>query len=177
MRQALIVFAALTISLASCITDPMERPHDMERLAYVPVYAQLQELEAITMEQPKSTVKAGKIYAYGNYIFQNDINTGIHIIDNSTPSQPHKVSFLKIPYSTELAIKDNFLYTNSVSDLIVISLQNPLQPVVVKRVKDAFPIISQQYPPQSGYFVCVDQQKGIVVDWVLKSVKAPTCRR
>ena len=36
------------------------------------------------------TKKAGKIYAYRNYVFQNELIEGIHIIDNADPAQPLK---------------------------------------------------------------------------------------
>jgi hypothetical protein len=146
--------------------------------AYAPVYAKLADLSAIATVTPQPTAKAGKIYAYGNYIFQNDLNTGIHIIDNSTQGSPQKVAFLKIPFSTEIAIKGNYLYTNSVSDLLVFNLASPQQPQLVNRVSNAFPIINQNYPPYSNvYFECPDSQKGIVVDWELKQIINPACKR
>lgn len=178
MKSLLFVFIFLSAWAVSC--DPVV---DNEGFvgninAYTPVYAQLTDIQDISMEGAKPTVKAGKIYVYGNYIFQNDLNKGIHIIDNSVPSNPHKIAFLKIPYSTELAVKGNYLYTNSVSDLVVLDLQDPQHPTVVKRIKDAFPIIDQQHPPVGNtYFVCADPKKGIVVDWIIQNVENPACRR
>ena len=175
MRK-LFVFLLSPILLVSC--DPNISSDTQNIQAYVPVYAQLSEMGSIDVQPVQSTAKAGKIYAYGNYIFQNDVNKGIHIIDNSIPAQPAKIAFLKIPYSSELAVKGSYLYANCVSDLLVFDLQNPRQPVLIKRVKDVFPLISQDYPPFTGiYFVCADPKKGIVVDWQLQSVKNPACRR
>ena len=54
--------------------------------AYVPIYASATDVTKIFIEQPKPIQQAGKIYAYGNYIFQNDINTGIHIVSASLTS-------------------------------------------------------------------------------------------
>src|SRR5215212_7461699 len=34
---------------------------------------------------------AGKLYIKGNFIYLNDVNKGIHIIDNSNPSHPVQV--------------------------------------------------------------------------------------
>ena len=148
-----------------------------QTMAYVPVYAQPTEL-SISVEGARSTQKAGKIYAYNNYIFQNDVNKGVHIIDNSQPDNPQKVAFINIPFNTELAVKGRFLYVNSISDLLVLDLLNPEKPVLTKRLKDAFPVIDQNYPPFSNiYFVCPDASKGIVVGWEFKSVKSPACRR
>lgn len=172
-----LFFFILAVMLASC--DPVVDTNQTGEInAWVPVYAQPAVLTDIATVAAQPTAKAGKIYAYGNYIFQNDQNKGIHIIDNSVPANPQKLAFLKIPFSTEIAIKGNYLYTNSVSDLLVFNLANPQQPSLVKRVSNAFPVVNQEYPPfERGYFECVDPSKGIVVDWQLKMVTNPQCRR
>lgn len=147
-------------------------------LAWVPIYAQPAELQAVSVTGSQPTSKAGKIYAYGNYIFQNDQNKGIHIIDNTTPAQARKIAFINIPFCTELAIKGKYLYTNSVSDLLVFDLTDLQTPKLLKRVKDAFPPVLQDHPPfNKVYFECVDPSKGIVVDWQEKMIPLPNCRR
>jgi hypothetical protein len=88
-----------------------------------------------------------------------------------------KRAFLSIPFNTDMAIRNNYLYANCVNDLVVIDLTEPLDPRVVSRTTDAFPMISQEYPPNSGYFVCPDPSKGVVIDWKLETVKTPACRR
>lgn len=166
----------LVLLLSGCdgdITAPP--PEDIQ--AYVPVYANPSSLDDVAISSPRPTQKAGKIYAYGHYIFQNEMNEGIHIIDRSQ-AQPKKVAFLEVPFSTEIAVKGNYLYTNNVSDMLVFDISDPQHPVVVKRMKDAFPVINQEYPPFSDvYFECVDPSKGVVVDWELRSVKSVKCRR
>lgn len=144
---------------------------------YVPVYTQPVTLGAnIQVVAAKATEKAGKIYAYGKYIFQNDINQGIHIIDNTDAANPHKVGFLNIPFNSDFAIRNGYLYANVINDLAVIDIRDISKPVIVKTIKDAFPLINQQYPPNPGYFICPDPSKGIVVDWELKQISKPHCR-
>ena len=172
-----LIFILLTGMLVSCDPDTGLNQNAMIQ-AYVPVYARPADLTVITKEAPQPTAKAGKIYAYGNYVFQNDQQKGIHIIDNAVPASAHKVAFLKIPFTTEIAIRNNFLYTNSVSDLLVFNISDPLNPVLVKRVANAFPVISQEYPPVSNvYFECADASKGVIVDWEIKEISMPKCRR
>lgn len=174
----LIIFATIFILITAVSCEPNIDRNTGAMTTYVPVYAQVATIQQISVSPATPTLTGGKIYASGQYIFQNDLNRGIHIIDNSVPSNPHKVAFLEIPYSTELAVKGNYLYTNSVSDLLVFNLQNPTQPALVKRVKDAFPMINQEYPPYSGVsFVCPDPSMGIVVDWKVEIVDNPKCRR
>src|SRR5688572_32820593 len=99
----------IVLSLFSCTRDHNTEPSG-QMDAYVPVYALVENVTQITVEPPKPITQAGKIYVYGNYIFQNDINTGIHIIDATDKKAPKKISFLKIPLNTELAVKGNYLY-------------------------------------------------------------------
>jgi hypothetical protein len=131
----------------------------------------------ISLSSARVTENSGKIYAYGNYIFQNDQNKGIHIIDNTDKKNPRKIAFLNIPYNTEFAVRGHYIYANNVNDLVVIDIRDISNPAVVKRMDNAFPYISQEFPPQSGYFECPDPSKGIVVAWELQTVKSPNCRR
>ncbi len=146
--------------------------------AYVPVYSSLSDAEQISVKPQQPTKEAGKIYAFGNYIFQNDLNSGIHIIDNTNKSNPIKIAFLSIPFSTEIAVKGNYLYSNNYVDLVVFDLTDPSSPKLVKRVSNVFPPANQNYPPvNNAYFQCPDKSKGIVVRWEIKNVDIPNCRR
>ena len=168
----------LTLVLGSCINDVKNQNSNANRLSFVPIYAQPTEIESVALQGPTATTSAGKIYAYGNYIFQNDQYKGYHIINNTIPANAQKVAFLKVPFSTEIAIKGGHLYCNNVSDLLVFDISNPVAPNLVKRVKNAFPIIEQNYPPVSNvFFECVDKTKGLVVGWEQKTIPTPACKR
>ena len=172
MKHLLWLFAVIPISC-----EPVENDN-LQTLAYVPVYASVQASTNISAGPVKATTHAGKIYAYGNYLFQVEQNEGIHVIDNSNVQQAHKIAFINIPGASELAIKSNYLYTNNLNDLVVLDLSTINSPTVVYRVEDAFPLINQAYPPITGaYFECPDPSKGIVVGWEEKLVDHPKCRR
>ncbi|MDF2193628.1 hypothetical protein [Paraflavitalea sp. CAU 1676] len=175
--KAIPIITPLAFLLSACVGIVDPPAPDGEQQAWVPVYATPAAMQAIDITAARPTLKPGKIYSYGSYVFQNEIQEGVHIIDRSG-AQPKKIAFLKIPFSTEIAVKGHYLYANSVSDMVVIDIANPQQPTIVKRLKDAFPPVSQDYPPYNNvYFECVDHSKGIVVDWELKTVKKVTCRR
>jgi hypothetical protein len=144
---------------------------------WAPVYADATVYDSISVEGVKPTIRAGKIYAYNSFIFQVDQFRGVHIVGNGQSANAAKVAFLKIPFCTEVAVKGNFLYANNLNDLLVFNISNPVSPVLVKRMKDAFPAIIAHHPEQSGYFECVDPSKGIVVDWQQKTIYNPKCRR
>ncbi len=146
--------------------------------AYVPRYLTVADTTGLVVTTPKATVKAGKIYAYGNYIFQNEINKGFHIINNTVPANAQKVAFLNVPTSTEISIKGNYLYTNNCADMVVFDISNITAPVLVNRLVNAFPLTDQNYPPVFNcYFVCADASKGKIIDWELKKIPTPSCRR
>lgn len=146
--------------------------------AYVPVYAQPTNLRNIGTESPKAIEKPGKVYVIGNLLLQNDLNKGVHLIDISNRNQPRKIAFLRVPFSTEISVKNNYLYVNNFNDLLVFNINDPQNPALTKRLTNVFPYHNSEYPPVSNvYFECVDKSKGIVVDWKLEDVKEPKCRR
>jgi hypothetical protein len=174
MKLLLILFL---IVFFSCTPENNSSPSGQID-AYVPVYASTENVTQISVEAAKPIAEAGKIYAFGNFIFQNDLNTGIHIIDASDKKAPKKISFLKLPLSTEIAVKGNYLYANNYRDIVVFDISNPAEPRLVKRVSNVFPPVNQKFPPFSNtYFECPDEAKGVVIRWELKTIKIPKCRR
>jgi LVIVD repeat len=172
--QLLIILSFLFLSACD---DPFNGGTGQPQ-AYVPVYAKATDLKNIGVENAKPIQKPGKVYVIGSLLLQNDLNTGVHLINISNPQQPVKIAFLRVPFSTEISIKDNHLYVNNFNDLLVFNLSNPANPVLVKRLENVFPYHNSEYPPVSNtYFECVDPKKGIVIDWKLATVNDPKCRR
>lgn len=176
MKLPLLIATGIGALLCLAGCTPQDAPNDDGR-AWVPVYVQMTDMDDISVTNARTTEKAGKIYALGNYIFQNDLNKGIHIIDNTNRANPQKIGFINIPFNTEFAVRGNYIYANNVNDLVVIDISDVLHPQVTKRIDKAFPYINQKYPPQSGRFVCPDPARGVVVDWKLQDVKSTNCRR
>ena len=80
---------------------------------YKPVFKPLSEVRAEMKSTSAQEIAAtGKIYLYKNFIYLNEPGKGVHIIDNSDPSQPVNFSFLPIPGNIDIAIKDNYLYAD-----------------------------------------------------------------
>ncbi|MBE7173663.1 MAG: hypothetical protein INR73_24030 [Williamsia sp.] len=176
MRTLACLFLVL-LSLSSCYEDNQD-PSASPVHAWVPQYMPVADVQQIGIQTAKATQQAGKIYAFGNYLFQNDVQQGFHVINNTDKKHPVKLAFLKVPYSTEIAIRGNFLYTNNLNDLVVIDISNIQSPRVVKRIEKVFPVIDQKFPPVSNaFFQCPDPAKGVVVKWELKPVTGAACRR
>ncbi len=172
------LLAAACILLYGC-----ERVNDTDEnktydKVWVPIYAIPNNLTDIGIRDKQPTENAGKIYVYNQYVLQNEQYKGFHVIDNTNPNDPQKIAFLKVPFSTEIAIKNNHLYTNNGYDLVVINISNIMQPIIVKRIANTFPLINQDHPPVSNtYFECVDKNKGVVVGWEQKANIKASCRR
>jgi hypothetical protein len=95
---------------------------------------------------PAQDIKTpGKIYIYGNYIFLNESNEGIHIIDNSNPSAPKNLAFINIPGNIDMAVKGRILYADSYSDLVAFDISNPQNVVAKKFVNNVFPYRGNYY--------------------------------
>lgn len=176
MRKSLAIFLS-TLLFFSC-TQKNEYAPSGTTDAYVPIYASAENVTKISVEQPQPIKQAGKIYAYRNYIFQNDINTGIHIVDNSDRQHPHKIAFISLPLNTEVAVKGNYLYANNYTDIVVFDITDPVSPHLVKRINNVFAPVNQEYPPLTNVaFECPDKSKGVVTGWELKTIATPKCRR
>ena len=119
-----IILISLCSILTSCFKDTCRNKYTL----YIPVYKSLTAIRSDMKNAPASPIKqAGKIYTYGHFIFVNEKNKGVHIIDNSNPSSPVNTSFIKIPGNYDIAIKGDYLYADSYSDLVVFDISNPSQ--------------------------------------------------
>lgn len=145
---------------------------------YRPLYSQDTSIFTIESQPARDVVKAGKIYVKDNFIFQNEIGEGIHVIDNTNPAAASRVGFIKIIGSEELAIKGNFLYSNSFNDVVVVDISDVAHARVVNRINNAFNQNNFQLaPPYNGYFECVNNGRGTVIAWIPDTLNNPTCRK
>lgn len=128
-------------------------------VAYDPVYITSKELrEAVGVVEPIEIKTPGKIYMLGNTLLVNEVGSGIHVIDNTNPRNPRKLSFIKIPGNYDMAGIGNFIYADSYVDLLVFDISNLNDIKQVKRVEGVF----QNYYSTFGYF---DQQGRILVEY------------
>src|SRR5690348_14012514 len=95
LAMKVIIPAIAFILLASCSDNTFDDLPPMVE-ALVPIYADTNNPAPVVMESTRPVSNSGKIYVYGNYIFHNEINEGIHIIDNSDRLHPVKIAFLAI---------------------------------------------------------------------------------
>lgn len=142
MKKYIILSAKILTALffsflfGGCIKDTITCKHPYSYTYYKPLYKTTAEVRAnIKSNAPREIQNPGKIFILGNYIFLNEIDKGIHVIDNSTPSSPHNIAFIDVPGNEDLAVKGNTLYADLYTDLVTLDISNPLN-VTVKQYND-----------------------------------------
>lgn len=105
-----------------------------------PKYMALDEFRApIEITSPVPILKSGKIYAYNNLVLINDTGNGIHIIDNEDARHPIKIAFIKVIATNDMEVRGNYLYVDSLSDLLVFDISDIHNIKEVSRLRDVFP--------------------------------------
>lgn len=157
-KMPILAIAALILLLQSCLKDKLTHTYTI----LVPVYKSKTEVYAnIKSNSPREVHSPGKIFVYGNYIFLNEIDKGVHIIDNSNPAHPVIKTFIDIPGNLDIAVKGNTLYADLYTDLVAIDITNPLQARFMKYIPFVFP--ERSYP---GGFIADNSR--VIVDWIKK---------
>jgi hypothetical protein len=154
MRKGSLIFGFLTLMtfvfFQSCLEDQCK--NELTYTYYEPVYLQTTDIRIdITATTPQEMEEPGKMYFYNNFVFVNEREEGIHIINNEDPTNPISVSFIPIPGNVDIAVKGNVLYADSYMDLLAIDITNPTSPNLLKRVEDVFSWYT--YNEDYGYIV------------------------
>jgi len=113
-----------TLFLQSCVKDSCERMTTWVR--QTPIYKTQAEMDAIQVsnEAARALKKPGKIYFYNDFIFINEIREGVHVIDNTDPTNPQNIGFINIEGNADIAIKDGRLYADSYTTLFILDVSD-----------------------------------------------------
>jgi len=163
MRKIILLpfLAIMVFALQSCLKDKITKTYSV----FEPIYKSKAEVQAdIKSSTAVSISNPGKIYMYGNYIFLNEVNKGVHIIDNSNPSKPIIKAFINIPGNVDIAVKGSMLYADLFTDLVVVDITDPLNATLKKVVPNIFP--ERIYAP--GF---VADTTKVIVGWTERKIK------
>ena len=131
LRPILFVLYLFSILILSSFTCGFEYVYKDE-----PIYLPLEKIKNdFKLLKPQKLTKLGKIYLYKNYIFINEKNIGIHVIDNADNKNPKNIGFIKILLNEDISIKDNVVYADSLGDLVSIDISDLNNIKELKRVK------------------------------------------
>lgn len=154
----------ITMLFAGCLKDKMTKTYTI----FTPVYMSKAEAFAnVKSSTPQQLRETGKIYLYGPYIFLNELNKGVHIIDNTNPTNPKSVGFISIPGNIDIAVKGNTLFADLYTDLLSIDITDPLHAKLTKVVPNVFPERQFQngFRPDSTKVIIDWMKKDTTVDW------------
>jgi hypothetical protein len=170
-----VILLLFAFSLTSCLEEPITIPDEIIGLA--PVYA-TENWQEITISGPRAIENLGKIYYKNPYIFATERGQGIHLINNTDPENPLPVAFIQIAGNSDIAVRGQVLYANSVSDLVALDISNLDSMRVVDRQVGVFRINGEEYPENyQGFFECADPNLGQVVGWYETTLRQPQCWR
>ena len=167
LRQTVSYCSVLTLSLVilSTLTQCTDQVEATMRYTKVtPVYQTTETLrQAVSVMPARAIEGTGKIYSHDGYLFLNQPGEGVHIIDNTDPTNPHPISFVNIPGNFDLAAQGDFLYADSYIDLLALDISDPQNVTVTKRVENVF-------PRYNSYGFYPDEELGIVTSWIEEEV-------
>ncbi|MEW4924179.1 hypothetical protein [Algibacter sp. 2305UL17-15] len=163
-NKAVILLSAFLLS--SCIYFGGPDDEFEYNSKYEPVLVKRENFSSsVELLSPQTQKLMGKIYVKDNYLFISEPHKGFHIYDNSNPSSPIKLKFLKVLGSSDVSIKSDVLYINNAVDLIALTFKNDFSGVTVtKRVENVFP----EMVSPDGYYA-IKSSDEVVVDWKLKN--------
>lgn len=156
-----LLFLTGNLLLSSCKKDT-----NVEHITfYKPIYKSKAEVRAnIKSSAVRNIIQAGKIFIQHDYLYLVDVNRGVHVIDISNISNPHKVAFILIPGCNDIAIRGNFLYADCGRDLVTVDVSNPTSACLKTYTANVF---QERYYFNSynGYYYNTDTAKA-VADWI-----------
>lgn len=150
----LFLLALLLSGLSACTKDTVT-----ERFTfYRPEYKTPDEVKAgIKSSASIAISKPGKIFVKDNFVFLNDIDKGVHIIDYSNPVLPRNIAFINIPGCRDISVKENYLYADCYTDLVTVDISNPMDAKLKSFINGVFPMRPYLYGTEPGM---------IVVNWI-----------
>jgi len=165
MKKILYLTIILGLSITSCEDKTLQT-----YMANVPVYMSYDELRTpLSIHEGETLEKPGKIYFKDQYMYINEYQKGIHIVDISNLESPSAKAFIEIPGNVDMAIRNDVMYADSYTDLLLIDISNPLQPQEIKRIEELFeyviPPYDEQYPLDE-----IDQEKGVITSYEVKEI-------
>lgn len=140
-----------------------------------PVYVPASSLADIRNLPEQPVEQTGTIFLLNDLFFMLEQRKGIHVYSVNNAGDVQYMTFIKIPAVTDFTVNGNLLYADSWRDLLTLDISNLLSVDVLNRQTDVFsPLL---FPPlYSGFFECVDETKGAVIDWEDAELENAACR-
>ncbi len=165
------LFVLLSIFFFGCPGD-----NNLYREGYKPIYLEDNLAKKVYSTDPIPMQKPGKSVFDQHFLYINEQLKGIHVLDNSDPTNPTQLAFWHIPGNLDMAFYGNMLYADNATDLVVINVNDIYNIREISRDENVYE--QQAYPSQTDVeFECVDPNKGVVIGWEFTELKKPLCFR
>lgn len=103
------------------------------------IYGDLDSLRSVPLLIEKQPVENPKSYfVSSNFVLVGELHKGIHIYNNILGNNPERISFVQIPNNKEFYVKGNYLYAESMYDVVKIDISNIYNPTIVSRAENVF---------------------------------------
>ena len=151
---------SMIVLLALCTMQGCVKDQVMTRTTvYRPVYKTKEEVRAnIKSSSPIELTAPGKLFYKDGYVFLNELNKGVHIIDVSNPSAPSNIAFVHVPGAVDLAVRGNILYADMYTDLAAIDITNPKAVQLKTVVPGVF--------PDRNYYPFIPNKEMVITEWI-----------
>jgi hypothetical protein len=162
-----LIFLVVALLFIQCEKFDSDYQRNTE---YEPILIERSELEqSVKWLDSRELVNTGKIYIKDNYLFIGEKFEGVHIFDNTDPSNPIPLGFIAIPGNVDISIKGDIIYADNTVDLIAIQFQGNSIKVLDRNV-GVFP---EMRPPDNlgipyEYTVENRPENTLIVKWIKK---------
>jgi len=153
--KTVLVICCSVIVFQSCLKDTITEKYTFFRPVYKTKEAVMNNIKSGT---PQAIVETGKLFIKGNYVFLNDVNRGVHILDYTNPTAPVKVAFIDVPGNIDMAVRGNTLYVDCYTSLIALDITNPLNVQKTTVINGVF--------PHRVYWNFQQDTSRIITEWV-----------
>jgi hypothetical protein len=155
MKRLLVFTILVSFVMTGCMKDTATRHYTFFR----PVYKTKDEVIAgIKSNAAVAIQQTGKIVVKDHYVFLNDVDKGIHVIDILDPAKPAIIAFIDIPGCVDFAVNGNYLYADCYTALVTIDITDPAQVRLKQFLNGVF--------PQRYYQGFIPDTSKIIREWI-----------
>lgn len=163
-KSTLFLFAFLALN--SC-QDKCTETRTYERLT--PLVASLEDIRSsFSVEESRTLENPKKIYVYQDLLFVVDEYQGFQILDNSDPSNPSPMQFVKLLGCTDVAVRNGIIYANQGPDLVSINYDGAGNLQIIQRAEN---VMDNHIQSEDGFVY------GFLKEWVTEEVECSTTNR
>ena len=151
MKTLKLICLPLFITFFMSCNQDDDRSTETAKFA-VPVIKSLNALRSnISVTSAQQTNADGKIYIAENLLFYVAQESGIHVFDNSNPSNPENKAFINLEGVHDIAVKGNYLYADNFVDLVVFDISD-ISNIEVVRVAENVISFYPIYPDDAEFY-------------------------